>query len=1046
MLRTKGMLLLLATAASTVACSLSPVVGGGGDAGDASSQDVAFDVVRDSGFDARPDAADASVDTGVGCPSGQLMCGDRCVDPQSDRSNCGACGTTCPGTQVCVSGACQLDCTAPQVRCGMGAMMTCVDTQTDTANCGGCGTNCAPAGATGACSMGVCTVGMCNSGLGDCDSNSMNGCETDTQTSLSHCGGCGMGCAPANATGACAAGACGIASCTMGFADCDMRATNGCEVNTQTDVNNCGACGTVCPMGQFCVAGACRVDCTAPRTICGAGAMMTCVDLQSDTSNCGTCGTACSIANATAACAMGACGIASCNAGFGNCDGNAMNGCETNTNTSLSHCGGCGMGCAPANATGACTAGACGIASCNAGFANCDGNPANGCEVDTNTSLSHCGGCGMVCAPANATGVCTAGGCGIASCNAGFADCDGNPANGCEVDTRTNAANCGMCGTVCSTPNGTASCAMGVCGVASCNMGFADCDMSAANGCEVNTQSSAANCGACGNVCSVANGTPACTAGMCAVASCSMGFADCNGSVADGCEVNTSNSASNCGACGNVCTVANGTPACAAGMCAVASCSANFANCNGSAVDGCEINTSNNVSNCGACGNVCTIANGTPACTSGLCAVASCGAGFANCDGNANNGCETNTNTSSTSCGACGTVCPAGQSCSMGTCVFGSGATGPLNVTGTVTVNANAASVNASAGSSMGTISNVVGMIAAGRQVLLHQTQGAAGSVGQYEYARVQSVVGSMVAFDRALANSYTTGGSSRAQIVVVEEYTALTMAAGSTLTAPAWNGTTGGLLALDIQGAVTIPATATITMNGRGFRGASHGCFYRCQTGVQGESSQGAGSATTASNGAGGGGGSLGQDGSCGGGGGYGAGGATGAAGSGAGGCGPGTTSQPGGVGGAGAGSADLRTAFFFGGAGGEGGGDEDGAFPGAGGNGGGAIFLRASSVASFAGTITANGNTGANGDQGSCGGVGCGMGGGGGGAGGTIRLVFGSAVNIGASLVTATGGGVGLPTCGLAGATGGAGAVGRIAIVSPSTTGASVPVFDPR
>jgi hypothetical protein len=382
----------------------------------------------------------------------------------------------------------------------------------------------------------------------------------------------------------------------------------------------------------------------------------------------------------------------------------------------------------------------------------------------------------------------------------------------------------------------------------------------------------------------------------------------------------------------------------------------------------------------------------------------------------------------------------------MGVCLFGAGAMGPLNVTGTVTVNANAASVTASAGSTAGAISNVVGTIAAGRLVLLHQTQAASGSVGQYEYVRVTTVTGAMVTFDRPLTNSYATSGTSRAQLVVVEEYTALTMAAGSTLTAPAWNGTTGGILAMDIQGAVTIPATATITMSGRGFRGTSHACFYRCQTGVQGESFSGAGSATNVNNGTGGGGGSRGQDGSCGGGGGYGATGATGSAGSGLGGCGAGTTSQPGGVGGVSAGSADLRGAFFFGGAGGEGGGDEDGAFPGAGGNGGGAIFVRAASASSLAGTIAANGISGASGDQNSCGGVGCGMGGGGGGAGGTIRLVFGAAVNIGASLVTATGGGVGLPTCGLAGASGGAGAVGRIAIVAPSTTGTSVPAFDPR
>jgi len=74
-----------------------------------------------------------------------------------------------------------------------------------------------------------------------------------------------------------------------------------------------------------------------------------------------------------------------------------------------------------------------------------------------------------------------------------------------------------------------------------------------ADGCETNTKTSVGNCGSCGNACSVSHGAPACVNGTCAVASCDPGFADCNGSAADGCEVNTQTSASNCGACGNDC-------------------------------------------------------------------------------------------------------------------------------------------------------------------------------------------------------------------------------------------------------------------------------------------------------------------------------------------------------------------------------------------------------------------------------------------------------------------------------------------------------------
>ena len=61
------------------------------------------------------------------------------------------------------------------------------------------------------------------------------------------------------------------------------------------------------------------------------------------------------------------------------------------------------------------------------------------------------------------------------------------------------------------------------------------------------------SCGACGVVCAVANGTPACAGGTCIIASCNSGWSDCNGQYADGCEYDNSNFATdenNCGGCG----------------------------------------------------------------------------------------------------------------------------------------------------------------------------------------------------------------------------------------------------------------------------------------------------------------------------------------------------------------------------------------------------------------------------------------------------------------------------------------------------------------
>jgi hypothetical protein len=69
---------------------------------------------------------------------------------------------------------------------------------------------------------------------------------------------------------------------------------------------------------------------------------------------------------------------------------------------------------------------------CPAGYANCDGNAANGCEANLTEDEAHCGTCGTSCqGQGNATGVCVSGTCGVA-CPVGSYDCDGNAANGCE--------------------------------------------------------------------------------------------------------------------------------------------------------------------------------------------------------------------------------------------------------------------------------------------------------------------------------------------------------------------------------------------------------------------------------------------------------------------------------------------------------------------------------------------------------------------------------------------------------------------------------------
>src|SRR5262249_22985565 len=151
-----------------------------------------------------------------------------------------------------------------------------------------------------------------------------------------------------------------------------------------------------------------------------------------------------------------------------------------------------------------------------------------------------CSACGKSCAGPNAMLACEASACVLKGCNAGFADCDKTVDNGCEVNVNTDPMNCTGCGMICAVANGKAGCDK-ACTVASCDPGFADCDKTYANGCEINTDTNVGNCGACGMACgSAPNANAACTGGKCAVGSCNGNFLDCDMMFANGCEVDGS--------------------------------------------------------------------------------------------------------------------------------------------------------------------------------------------------------------------------------------------------------------------------------------------------------------------------------------------------------------------------------------------------------------------------------------------------------------------------------------------------------------------------
>jgi hypothetical protein len=254
-----------------------------------------------------------------------------------------------------------------------------------------------------------------------------------------------------------------------------------------------------------------------------------------------------------------------------------------------------------------------------------------------------------------ATPACVGGVCGVATCAQGFADCDGVATNGCEVGLQTTSDHCGACGTVCTaTSNASASCVGGQCAPA-CQPGFGNCDGVAANGCEL-PLTSMGNCGGCGVTCAPANGLGSCATATCQLAFCNPGFADCDGTAANGCEASFTSSAT-CGSCSNACSGPNAMYQCVASTCQVSACAQGFSDCDLSPATGCEVHTAQDPNNCGTCGTLCNLNHAAAICTQGQCSVAGCSPGFADCDNVAADGCEISLTTNPNNCGGCGVVC-----------------------------------------------------------------------------------------------------------------------------------------------------------------------------------------------------------------------------------------------------------------------------------------------------------------------------------------------------------------------------------------------------
>lgn len=288
------------------------------------------------------------------------------------------------------------------------------------------------------------------------------------------------------------------------------------------------------------------------------------------------------------------------------------------------------------------------------------------------------------------------------------------------------------------------------------------------------------------------------------------------------------------------------------------------------------------------------------------------------------------------------------------------------------------------------------GCLTAGDEVLLMVMQTSAEqaeTVGEHELLRVLAVDGQRLEFVAAPAldlGELLAEPGARIVVQRVPVYERVTIAASGRLTAPAWNGVTGGVLVVRVTGDVVIDGE--VDLSGRGFRGGAERLEVLAG-GLQGESIAGEGTESQAANFGGGGGGrgdqtttGCVQDGSAGGGGGHAE---------------AGQAAQVSACDGEGRGEGGLATAsrgrFLLGSGGGSGGVDNvrvDNP-PGApGGAGGGLVWILAQSITGT-GAIRADGAPGVGDEEG----VECERGGstetcfdhsgpGGGGAGGTIVL----------------------------------------------------------
>ena len=448
-----------------------------------------------------------------------------------------------------------------------------------------------------------------------------------------------------------------------------------------------------CPNGYSLVVDGDKADRTyvCARTVCKSVA----VHFETDMLNCGVCGNAC---KKTQNCEQGSCIDAACRGDAVTC----KNVCVNFTSTHVKSCEKDEI-------------------VCQEHYADCDGDPENGCEASLLTDPNNCGGCGskgsgFVCNTDKTTSsrveACVDGTCVINDCNEnnGETVCNVNGINTCVVVKGDDILNCGGCNITCAATmpkdSHVVSCNVGVCQYA-CDDGFINVgDGETADTIQcIDPKTNIKHCGDQLEDCSV-NADFVCVEGQCVLNSCkgkNNNETLCVVEEQNLCIDVKSNDKLHCGACNYKCSehkVTNATSdVCMGGKCQY-TCNTGFVNV-GSGVTADTIKCINPYTDFNYCGARSASAPGTDcsafpgqSCNNGKC---QCPDGQTYCEGkcvvlssvnikacsNSNISCETgfkrcdktkvacqDVSQDKANCGECGVSCNDNQSCYKGGCVI----------------------------------------------------------------------------------------------------------------------------------------------------------------------------------------------------------------------------------------------------------------------------------------------------------------------------------------------------------------------------------------